>query len=147
MIDWERRKAEDAEIAEQLEKLSKAGEGFQRSYPTGYAYAGMLLTPLYNCTDGKVRGVSSVALKRGEFGLREGMTFRAGELGGKEDIRPLGSTDIGNVARIAALFVGGPVGAVLGAIGNAPVPQGNIPVKRPEDLTVGELLALVRGGR
>ena len=136
-IDWERRKAEDAEIAEGLASLAKAAAGYQHDAGASFSFASMLLVPLFNCGDGKVRGVSSSALMRNEFQLREGMTFRAGTIGGKEDITPLSTGDLTQAIKLVAMFAGGPAGTILGAIGGTP---GSKPL---DQLTIAELLHAV----
>lgn len=136
-IDWERRKAEDIEIATQLAGLAKSKVGYQRDAGASYSYVQTLQIPLFQCGDGKVRGVSTVALLRSEFCLHEGMTLMGTQLGGKEDVAPLGAGNLTEAAQLIALFAGGPAAAVIGALGGAP---GAKPVT---EYTLGELLAAI----
>lgn len=137
LIDWERRKAEDVEIAADLAGLPKSKVGYQNDAGASYTYAQTLQIVLFNCGDGKVRGTSTVAMLRSEFCLHEGMTLMGTQLGGKEDVPPLGAGNLTEAAQLIALFAGGPAATVLGAIGGSP---GSKPIAQ---FTLGELLAAI----
>lgn len=136
-IDWDRRKAEDAEIAAAIIQLQKSAVGYQHDAGSSYTFASMINVPLFNCADGKVRSASTAALVRNELCLHESQTLRGTVLGGKEDVTPLNSNSIPDAAKLIAAFVGGPASVILGAIGGSP---GSKPL---DQLTIAELLQAV----
>lgn len=139
-IDWERRRKEEVQIAAQLAKLPLGtGQGYQDDSGAHWEYQGMVSIPVYRCDDGRLRGQSLAAARRGKLVLCESLTFRGGDVGGTDDVRPVASGGaLPTLASLAALFVGGPTGALLGAIAGGN--QGTIGQKGPMTMTVGELL-------
>lgn len=133
-IDWERRAREDRMIAAQLAPPNlplARGDGYQDDSGAHWEYEATTGIPVYRCDDGRRRGQSLAAARRGVFELREVLTFRGGAVGGAQDVAPVGrGGDLMTLAQLVAPLVGGPASAVLAAVAG----------KDPATMTVAELL-------